>query len=103
MHTFCTPKCPYKKAEARGTTHTVKHTTNLPVAVMETLKPVFKDLAKTDLTKCVDGYTQTANESINSVIWKLCPKEKIMDCVLLIHLFHLLSDFSMTVPVLTPV
>ena len=44
---------------------------------METIKPVFKDLAKTELLeKCLEGYTQNANESINSVIWKYSPKTK---------------------------
>lgn len=26
------------------------------------------------LRKCVEGYTQNANEALNGVIWKLCPK-----------------------------
>ena len=44
---------------------------------MEEIKPVFKDLAKTQLLeKCLDGYTQNPNESINHIIWKICPKEK---------------------------
>ena len=72
MHNFCTPKCPYKKAKAKGTLNTFKHTSNLPVAFMKTLKHVFKDLAKTDLlTKCLQGYTQNSNESIHNIIWKL--------------------------------
>ena len=54
-----------------------KHKGNLPEAVMEAIKPIYKDLAKTELlTKCLEGYTQNANESLNSVIWKYCPKAK---------------------------
>ena len=77
LHHFCTPKCPYKKAEAEGRLQDYKHKTNLPAAVMDTIKPVFKDLAKTELLrKCVEGYTQNSNESVNGLIWKLCPKHK---------------------------
>ena len=37
-------------------------------------KPIFKDLAKTELfQKCLAGYTQHANECLNSIIWKFCP------------------------------
>eukprot|EP00916_Digyalum_oweni_P006115 GHVL01010535.1.p1 GENE.GHVL01010535.1~~GHVL01010535.1.p1 ORF type:complete len:168 (-),score=12.39 GHVL01010535.1:823-1326(-) len=54
-----------------------KHKNNLAPAIMDELKPIFKDLAKTELLrKCVDGYTQNSNESFNNIIWKLCPKRK---------------------------
>ncbi|KAK7104242.1 hypothetical protein V1264_018996 [Littorina saxatilis] len=46
---------------------------------MEAIKPTFRDLAnaKTELlNKCLGGYTQNANESLNSTIWKYCPKTK---------------------------
>ncbi|KAL8607807.1 hypothetical protein ACOMHN_005362 [Nucella lapillus] len=44
---------------------------------MTVIKPVFTDLAKTELLrKCVQGYMQNANESINNLVWKLCPKTK---------------------------
>lgn len=77
VHNFCLSWCPYKKAEAAGTLDTYKHTNNLPKAVMDEIKPIFKDLVKTELLKkCLDGYTQNANESVNSVIWKFCPKVK---------------------------
>ncbi|GLH09843.1 uncharacterized protein GBIM_14880 [Gryllus bimaculatus] len=42
---------------------------------MEAIKPVFQDLCNTKLlSKCVGGYTQNANESFHSKIWKICPK-----------------------------
>ena len=42
---------------------------------METIKPVFKNLVMTDLLeRCVGGYSQNNNESLNSKIWKICPK-----------------------------
>ena len=54
-----------------------KHKSNLPAAVMKAIKPAFKDLTKTELLrKRLEGYTQNDNESMNSTIWKLCPKHK---------------------------
>ena len=42
---------------------------------MERIKPIFKDLTHPDLlNKCLDGYTQNANESLNQKIWEICPK-----------------------------
>ena len=42
---------------------------------METIKSVIKDLAKTELlNKCPEGYTQNANESLNSIIRKYSPQ-----------------------------
>ena len=36
---------------------------------------VFKDLASTQLLeKCLEGYTPNANECLNGLIWKYCPK-----------------------------
>ena len=44
---------------------------------MEEMRPIFKDLAKTELLrKCEQGYTQNSNESVNNLVWKYCPKEK---------------------------
>lgn len=69
--------CTYKKAEARNDTANYKHKNNLPPAVMDELKPTFKVLAKTQLLeKCLEGYTQNPNESLNHLIWKFCPKTK---------------------------
>lgn len=77
MHQFCTPKCPYKIAEAQGRLHEYKHKSNLPIAVMNEIKPVFKDLAQTQLLrKCLEGFTQNPNEAVNSLIWNICPKGK---------------------------
>ena len=56
---------------------TFTHKSSLPPAVMDTLKPVIKELAKTDLLqKCLHGYTQNANQRLNCTIWKYCPKTK---------------------------
>ena len=77
VHSFCGDWCSYKQAVVAGNVDEYKHTRNLPVPVMDAIKPVFKDLAKTELLKkCLEGYTQNANESMNSVIWRLCPKNR---------------------------
>ena len=74
-HNFCGEWCPYKKAMSAGTEY--KHTRNMPLAVMDTIKPVFKDLSETQLLKkCLEGYTQNANECLNGAIWRMCPKHK---------------------------
>ena len=34
-------------------------------------------MARTELLKkCEHGYTQNANESVNNLVWKYCPREK---------------------------
>ncbi|KAL8623788.1 hypothetical protein ACOMHN_054094 [Nucella lapillus] len=81
VHNFCDVAwCPYKQAQRDGTQYshkTDKKHTYLPAAVMEKIKPIWKDLAKTELLiKCMRGYTQNQNESLNSLIWKFCPKSK---------------------------
>ena len=72
--------CLYKQLYRDGTLNQYRHTHangHLPTAVMEKVYPVYKDLARTELLRtCVDGYTQNANESVNSVIWKYCPTSK---------------------------
>ena len=76
QHQFCKKEwCPYLKAEDQKTAFV--HKDNLPEAVCEEIRPIFKDLAKTELlVKCLEGYTQNANESLNGIIWKFAPKRK---------------------------
>ena len=69
--------CRYKQTVAANKQVDFQHTNSLPKAVMDEIKPVFRDLTHPDLLrKCLDGYTQNSNESVNSVIWKHCPKHK---------------------------
>ena len=50
--------------QAKGALDSYKHANNLPVAVCDEIKPIFKDLANAQLLcKCLDGYVQNANES----------------------------------------
>ena len=43
---------------------------------MHLLKPIYARLGSPLLLqKCLEGYTQNANEALHSTAWKLCPKE----------------------------
>ena len=67
--------CKYNKAVLDKTVKQFKHRSSIPQAVMDAIKPVFTDLSKEDLLlKCVGGYTQNPNESLNAMIWKNVPK-----------------------------
>ncbi|GFX49329.1 uncharacterized protein TNCV_3334471 [Trichonephila clavipes] len=52
-----------------------KHKPSVAKAVRDVIKPVFADLSHPAiLKKCLGGKTQNPNESLNSLIWKFCPK-----------------------------
>ncbi|GFU93016.1 uncharacterized protein TNCV_3028191 [Trichonephila clavipes] len=62
-----------KKAEASGKSY--KHKNSLPVAVVEAMRPVFRDVSHPDLLKkCLHGKTQNPNESFHNVVWSRVPK-----------------------------
>jgi hypothetical protein len=78
-HQFCPTGneswCPYQRACSNGLLKSYKHKNTVPPPVMDAIKDIFKDLSMPSLLKkCLGGYTQNANESFNSMIWKLCPK-----------------------------
>ncbi len=67
--------CKYKKAIRSNEEYDHDKHDHLPEAVMEAIKPVFKDLTNEELLKkCTHGKTQNANESVHNVIWKRIPK-----------------------------
>lgn len=77
LHNFCPAGldtwCCYQKSLAEGTSFT--HKLTLPSSVMDAIKPIFNDLSQPKLLqRCLGGKTQNSNESLNSLIWKLCPK-----------------------------
>ncbi|GFX59168.1 uncharacterized protein TNCV_936831 [Trichonephila clavipes] len=77
QHDFCPigedSWCGFKKAEASGKSY--KHKNNLPVAVVEAMRPIFRDLSHPDLLKkCLHGKTQNPNESFHNVVWSRVPK-----------------------------
>lgn len=79
MHWFC-PKdkntwCKYNAAANKGETSKYKHKNVIAKSIKDEVKPIFAELCKTELLKrCLGGKTQNPNESINSIIWKYCPK-----------------------------
>lgn len=43
--------------------------------VQKHLLPIYENLSRTDLLeRCLGGYTQNANESFNSTVWRFAPK-----------------------------
>ncbi|GBM21169.1 hypothetical protein AVEN_50901-1 [Araneus ventricosus] len=81
QHGFCPicedSWCGFKKAEATGSEY--KHKNNLHAAIVEAMRPVFRDLFHIDLLKkCVHGKTQNPNEGVNNVIWSRVPKSKFV-------------------------
>ncbi|GFW87589.1 uncharacterized protein TNCV_4485541 [Trichonephila clavipes] len=65
--------CGFKKAEASGKSY--KHKNSLPVAVVEAMNSIFRDISHPDvLKKCLHGKTQNPNESFHNVIWSRVPK-----------------------------
>ena len=57
-------------------TSTYKRKLGIHNKIFRLIKPVFMELSSdTLLAKCLHGKTQNANESLNGVIWKKCPKD----------------------------
>ena len=79
QHQFCpegeTSWCGWQRDKAKGT-HDYKHKSPLLPAVVEVVKPTFEALSADELLdRCLEGATQNQNESLNSTVWNLCPKE----------------------------
>lgn len=69
--------CTWQKAKAERTIKTYKHDPKhtLPSEVLRAIKPIYEDLSQQKLLeRCVGGYTQNNNESLNNLIWKITPK-----------------------------
>lgn len=46
-----------------------------PNDVLKAIKPIYEDLSKDALLeRCLGGFTQNSNESVNQLIWKIAPK-----------------------------
>ncbi|XP_018316327.1 uncharacterized protein [Mycetomoellerius zeteki] len=88
QHHLCDPGadswCKYQRALAEAAAANRKqinytHPTDLKKTIHPDLAkeifPIFEDLSRAELIeRCVGGYTQNANESFNSTVWKLAPK-----------------------------
>ena len=80
QHRFCpkgeTSWCKWQQDVASGTS-TFKKNDCLPEVFCELLRPTFTTLSDSNLLeRCVRGATQNRNESINSMVWARCPKNK---------------------------
>ena len=52
------------------------HKDPIPEAIVTLLKPIYARLgSRSLLEKCVQGYTQNANEALHQLVWKFCSKE----------------------------
>lgn len=78
-HRFCptgvSSWCGWQRQKA-GADEVYRHHNSLPPAVVDTLKPIYRDLTTPNLLgRCLRGATQNQNESLNGLIWSFCPKD----------------------------
>ena len=70
--------CKWQKAKAKNETYHHKKAP-IPPAIVAVVKPTYARLgSRALLEKCVDGYTQNANEGLHNLVWRFCPKDKFM-------------------------
>lgn len=88
--------CKYNKAIANDESYDHDKHLHLPQAIMEDIKPIFRDLAAPDLLKrCLHGGTQNPNESLNSVIWSRVPKSTfVMKTTLELGVYEAIATFN---------
>ena len=92
--------CFYQRAVANGETPPARYPAmRLAQDLAEHVKPVFDRLCDEELLgKCLLGYTQNQNESLNSVIWRRCPKvsyARIHSVEIAVHLAILTFNHGM--------
>lgn len=67
--------CSWQRAKASHTLELYTHKPAMPMQVFDAVQPIYKDLTREDLlSRCLGGFTQNANESLNSVVWSIAPK-----------------------------
>lgn len=68
--------CAWQRASAMNSLSSFKHDYDpLPNDVSSAIKPIYEELSKEELLeRCVGGFTQNNNESLNQLIWKITPK-----------------------------
>lgn len=79
-HQYCpngkTSWCKYNRAIEEGDVSKYKYKYTPPQCVWDEVRPIFISLSTRELLeRCVGGYTQNSNESLNSRIWKLAHKK----------------------------
>jgi len=68
--------CEYQKALATTGIEDFHHDYEpFPDEVITAIEPIYEDLSKDELLqRCVGGFTQNNNESLNQLIWRISPK-----------------------------
>lgn len=67
--------CSWQRAKASHTLELYTHKPAMPMQVFDAVQPIYKDLTREDLlSRCLGGFTQNANESLNSIVWSIAPK-----------------------------
>ena len=78
-HKFC-PKdswCQYQNSKAQGNTTFENKPHHLDAVFLGFLSPLFERLsAPALLARCLPGFSQNVNESINALVWNRCPKSR---------------------------
>ncbi|XP_011883932.1 PREDICTED: uncharacterized protein LOC105571069, partial [Vollenhovia emeryi] len=79
QHHFCPTGedswCSYEKAKAKTDVANYKHKPAMYTEVFEAIKPIYEELSSDQLlTRCVGGFTQNTNESLNATVWSMAPK-----------------------------
>jgi len=67
--------CSWQKAKASHTLEIYTHKPAMPMHVFDAVQKIYEDLTREDLlSRCLGGFTQNANESLNAVVWSIAPK-----------------------------
>lgn len=74
--TGLTSWCSWQRAQSSGTIDDYTHNPAMHNDVFNAIKPIYDELSSDDLlSRCLGGFTQNANESFNSVVWSIAPKQ----------------------------
>jgi len=67
--------CSWQRAKASHTLDVYTHKPAMPMQVFDAVQKIYEDLTRDDLlSRCLGGFTQNANESLNAVVWTIAPK-----------------------------
>ena len=80
QHDSCPPWddswCTWQKAKAQGKLAEYSHKPALSDDVLSEITPIHEGLSSENLLqRCIEGFTQNNNESLNALIWSFAPKQ----------------------------
>ena len=79
QHRFC-PRDSNSWCKFWSDRENYKDSKRLPPVFIYIVKPIFTRLSKDELLgRCLEGYTQIQNESVNGMLWNKCPKTRFCD------------------------